>query len=72
MQKLDTASITEAQPISFDLDTRTEKLTLLADWKDELRHKLARAADNVWERPDLDELRAEVERFKLACDGVRQ
>ena len=72
MQKLDTASLAEAQPISLDLDSRTEKLTLIADWKDELRHKLARAANNVWEWPDLDALRSEVERFKLACKGVRQ
>jgi hypothetical protein len=73
LQKLDTASIAEAQPISFDLDSRTEKLSLIADWKDELRLKLARAVNDVWgPPPDLDELRSEVERFKLACEGVRQ
>ena len=73
MQKLDTASLAEAQPLSLDLDSRTEKLTLIADWKDELRLKLARAINDVWgPPPDLDELHSEVERFKLACDGVRQ
>jgi len=73
LQKLDTASIAEAQPISFDLDSRTEKLSLIADWKDELRLKLARAVNDVWgPLPDLDELHSEVERFKLACEGVRQ
>jgi hypothetical protein len=72
LQKLDTASIAEAQLISFDLDSRTEKLTLIADWKDELRRKLYGAVNDVWAPlPDLDELRAEVERFKLACKGAR-
>ena len=47
--------------------------SLLADWQDELRLKLARAVNDVWgPPPDLDELRSEVERFKLACEGVRQ
>ena len=71
MQKLNTSSLANAQTVSFDLDSRTEKLTLIADWRDELRRKLERASNNVWEWPDLDELRSEVERFKLACKGAR-
>jgi hypothetical protein len=57
---------------NFDIDERTRRLTQIADWRDELRSKFAYTINNVWDAPpDLDELRAEVERFKLACKGVR-
>ena len=73
MQKLDTASVGNAQPISFNLDAQTEKLELIADWKDELRRKLADACNDVWSpAPDLERLRTEVERYKLGCKGARQ
>jgi hypothetical protein len=61
-----------APKVTVEIDGVTDRLHLLADWRDELRRKLARAANDVWgPLPDLDELRSEVERFKLACKGVR-
>ena len=70
MQELDKASLADAQP--FSLENRAKALELIADWRDELRLKLRRACNDVWgPPPDLDELRAEVELFKLACRGVR-
>jgi hypothetical protein len=57
---------------AFDLEGITSQLELLADWRDELRRMLAYALNNVWEEPDLDWLRSEVERFKLAVKGARR
>ena len=70
MERLDSKALADAQ--AFPLDALTERLIVIAAWRDELRRKLARAANDVWgPLPDLDELRSEVERFKLACKGVR-
>jgi hypothetical protein len=70
MERPDSKALADAQ--AFSLDALTERLIAIAAWRDELQRKLARAADDVWGRlPDLDELRSEVERFKLACKGVR-
>jgi hypothetical protein len=71
MQNLHKALLTEVQPISFDLDSRTESLTLIADWSNELRDMLAAALNPLDCAPDLDWLKVEVERFKLGCKGVR-
>ena len=54
------------------LDALTEKLIIIADWRDELRQELGAAINDVWGPfPDLDRLRLEVERFKLGCLGAR-
>ena len=72
MQELDSNSLADAQAFSFDLDEKTKQLELIADWRAELRYKFADAVNDVWgPPPDLNELRCEVERYKLACKGVR-
>jgi hypothetical protein len=72
MQRLDEASLADAQEISFDFERKTKRLELICEWRDELRQRLARAIDDAWSpAPDLEELNAEVERFKLACRGAR-
>jgi hypothetical protein len=55
----------------FEIDERIACLNQAADWRDEIRGRLAHAANDVWSTPDLDALRTEVERFKLGCKGVR-
>jgi hypothetical protein len=64
-----TKTLNRAQAFSFDIDERTKRLELIADWRDELRQRLADSVNDV--PPDLDELKDEVERFKLACQGAR-
>jgi hypothetical protein len=71
MQRLDNASLVDAQEISFDFEEKTKRLELICAWRDELRRKLARSLNDVWSTPDLDELRSEVVRFRLACKGAR-
>jgi hypothetical protein len=53
------------------LDALTEKLGIIADWRDGLRQLLAHAANDVWDWPDIEHLKVEVARFKLACKGAR-
>ena len=69
MERLDSKALADAQ--AFSLDALTERLIVITAWRDELRRKLAQSLNDVWSTPDLDELRAEVERFKLACKGAR-
>jgi hypothetical protein len=69
MQRVNSKTLDRAQPFSFDLEDRTKKLERIAAWRDELRMKLGRACNNVWEQPDYDAL--SVEQFKLACKGAR-
>ena len=57
--------------VAFDLDALTGNLELMADWKDELRLMFAAALNPVDMTPDIEWLRVEVERFKLACRGAR-
>jgi hypothetical protein len=72
MQRVDNKSLDRAQAFSFDIDERTKRLELIANWRDELRLRLANALNDVWgPPPDLDELRAEVELFKMCCKGAR-
>jgi hypothetical protein len=72
MQEVDNRTIRNAQAI-FNIEDRTKKLELIADWRDELRRKLGNACNDVWSpAPDLEHLRTEVERFKLASKGTRQ
>jgi hypothetical protein len=62
-------TIRMASGMSPDL---TERLNQMADWKDEIRRRLADALNDVWGgRPDYDELRKEVERFTAACRDFR-
>ena len=71
MQPLDTKQLASAQALSFDIEERTAKLEAIADWRDELQHALDAAANPFDIAPDLDWLRREVSRFRLACKGVR-
>jgi hypothetical protein len=70
-----TKTLDRAQPFSFDLDERTKRLELIANWRDELRLKLSGQWDHSSDFDpfalDVDELRQEVARFKLACRGPR-
>jgi hypothetical protein len=71
LQLVSNSTLADAQAV-FDVECVTEKLNLIADWKDELRGRFAYTVNDIWGAPpDYDELRAEVERFKLACKGVR-
>jgi hypothetical protein len=69
MQGLDNASLVDAQVVSFNLNEKIERLTTIADWKDELRRMIAAALDDP--TADLDWLKTEVMRFRLACKGAR-
>ena len=69
MQHVSNTKLADAQALSIDLEDRTKKLERIAAWRDELRLKLGRACNNVWEQPDYDAL--SVEQFKLACKGAR-
>jgi hypothetical protein len=71
MQRVDNKTLDRAQRFSFDIDERTKRLELIANWRDELRLKLGRAVNDVWSMPDIDELKAEVELFKMCCKGAR-
>jgi hypothetical protein len=71
MQRLDKALLVDAQQVSFDIDTRATNLELIADKAAELRLMIEAALDPLDMSPDIDWLKAEVERFKLACKGVR-
>jgi hypothetical protein len=71
MQRLDKASLVDAQQVSFDIDTRTTNLELIADKAVELRLMIEAALNPLDMNPDIDWLKAEVERFKLACRGAR-
>jgi hypothetical protein len=72
LQHVHNTKLANAQAFSFDIDERTKKLELIADWKDELRQRLADTVNDVWgPPPDLDELKAEVELFKMCSKGAR-
>jgi hypothetical protein len=72
LQHVHSSTLATAQATKFDIDERISRLNQIADWRAELRSNLAYAVNNVWDGPpDLEALRAEVERFKLACKGVR-
>jgi hypothetical protein len=71
VERLDNSALAKAQAVTFDIRERTERLSLIADWCDELRRELGHACNNVWDEPDYDRLRTQVARFKLACRGVR-
>jgi hypothetical protein len=70
LRVVDSTTLEGAQEFSFDIEDRTEKLNLIADWRDELK-ELMRADYHLAMTLDLDGLRIEVDRFKLACKGVR-
>jgi hypothetical protein len=71
LQHVHNTKLADVQAVSFDLEEKTRRLELIAEWRDELRRKLGHALNDVWSMPDLDELRSEVEHFKLACKGAR-
>jgi hypothetical protein len=57
---------------NFNIDERTKRLEAIIAWRDELRQRLADALNDAWgPPPDLDELKAEVELFKMCCKGAR-
>jgi hypothetical protein len=70
MQRLDKASLADAQEISFDFEGKTKRLELIREWRDELRLMIEAAFNPLDMSPDIDWLKAEVERFKLACKGA--
>jgi hypothetical protein len=70
LQELPSTALAGAQEISFDIEDRTQKLNLIADWRDELK-ELMRADYQLAMTLDLDGLRIEIDRFNLACKGVR-
>jgi len=57
--------------VRVDIDQLTENLSVIADWRDEIRRMLIAALNPFDVAPDLDWLRTEVERFKLGCKGAR-
>jgi hypothetical protein len=70
LQGVSTTALLGAQAVSFDIEDRTEKLNLIADWRDELSQLIVDAQEDPDEL-NIDWLRAEVDRFSLACKGVR-
>jgi hypothetical protein len=64
-------SVAGAQALNFDIEQRIKQLEVILRWRDELRLKLGRAANDVEVEPDYDALSAEVEQFRLACKGAR-
>jgi hypothetical protein len=71
MQRVDSKTLARAQAQSFNLQERTERLELIAEWAAELRRVLEAALNPLDTAPDIDWLKEEVARFKLACRGVR-
>jgi hypothetical protein len=71
VQRLDEASLADAQALNFNLEDRTQKLELIADKAVELRLAIEAALNPLDITPDLDWLKGEVELFKMCCKGAR-
>jgi hypothetical protein len=75
MMSVHTKSLPAAQPFSFDIDERTRRLELIANWRDALRDKLSGQWDQSSEFDPFalepDELRSEIELYKLAAKAAR-
>jgi len=71
MQHVRNNSVARAEAQNFNLKEQTERLELIADKAVELLLMIEAALNPLDMNPDIDWLKAEVERFKLACRGAR-
>jgi hypothetical protein len=70
LRGIDSKALEGAQEISFGIEDRTQKLNIIADWQEDIRRLIADEMNSL-DTAGLAWLRAEVDRFNLACKGVR-